>query len=142
MFIFNPTNINKQNYTTFRNKLNQTIRNAKQTYYSNIFTKWNITKTWSYINLNIKGDKTKHIPSQILINDKLITNSKNICECFNSYFTNLGSYLSKGSTDPLNYVIFLNNSIFFTPTNRFGIEIIINNLKITSPGYDDIHKKL
>ena len=72
MFIHNPTSINKQNYITFGNKLNQTIRNAKQTYYSNLFTKSNIKKTWSYINSIIKGDKTKHIPSQILINDKLI----------------------------------------------------------------------
>ena len=32
-----PTSVNKQNYITFRNKLSQTIRNAKQTYYSNLF---------------------------------------------------------------------------------------------------------
>ena len=34
----------------------------------------------------LKGDKNKHIPSQILINDKLITNSKNIYDCFNSFY--------------------------------------------------------
>ena len=72
MFIRKPTSVNKQNYITFRNKLNQTIRNAKQTYYSNLFTKSNIKKTWSYINSILKGEKNKHIPSQILINDKLI----------------------------------------------------------------------
>ena len=141
-FILKPTSVNKQNYITFRNKLSQTIRNAKQTNYSNIFTKSNIKKTWSYINSILKGDKNKHIPSQILINDKLITNSKNICDCFNSYFTNLGTNLSKGipsSTNPLNYVNFLHHSLFFTPTNQFEIEKIINNLKITSPGYDDIY---
>ena len=47
MFIRKPTSVNKQNYITFINKLHQTIRNAKQTYYSNIFTKSNIKKTWS-----------------------------------------------------------------------------------------------
>ena len=110
-----------------------------------IFTKSNIKKTWSYINSILKGDKNKHFPSQILINDKLITNSKDICDCFNSYFTNLGTNLSKGipsSTNPLNNVIFLHHSVFFTPTNHFEIEKIINNLKITSPGYDDIHPKI
>ena len=122
MFIRKPTSVNKQNYITFRNKLNQTVRNTKQTYYSNLFTKSNIKKTWSYINSILKGRKNKHIPSQILINDKLITNSKNICDCFNSYFTNLGTNLSKGilsSTSPLNHVSFLHHSLFFTPTNQF-----------------------
>ena len=42
MFFRNPSSVNKQNYITFRNKLNKTIRNAKQTYYSNLFTKSNI----------------------------------------------------------------------------------------------------
>ena len=101
MFIRNPTSVNKQNYITFRNNLNQTMTNAKQTYYSNLFTKSNIKKTWSYINSIITDDKTKHIHSQILINDKLITNSKNICECLNSYFTNLSKGIPS-STDPLN----------------------------------------
>ena len=99
----------------------------------------------SYINSILKGDKNKHIPSQILINDKLITNSKNICDCLNSYFTNLGTNLSKGipsSTNPLNNVSFLHHSLFFTPTNQFEVEKIINNLKITSKGYDDIHPKI
>ena len=144
-FIRKPTSVNKQNYIPFRNKLNKTIRNTKQTYYSNLFTKFNIKKTWSCINSILKGDKNKHIPSKILINDKLITNSKNICDCINSYFTNLGTNLSKGipsSTNPLNYVNFLHHSLFFTPTYQFEIGKIINNLKITSPGYDDIHKKI
>ena len=103
MFICKPTSVNKQNYITFRNKLSQTIRNAKQTYYYNLLTKSNIKKTWSYINSIIKGDKTKHIPSQILINDKPITNSEDICECFNSYFTNLSKGIPS-STNTLNYV--------------------------------------
>ena len=144
-FIRKPSSVNKRNYIAFRNKLSQTIRNSKQTYYFNLFTKSNIKKTWSCINSILKGDKNKHIPSQILINDKLITNSKNICDCLNSYFANLGTNLSKGipcSTNPLNYVNFLHYSLFFTPTNQFEMEKIINNLKITSPGYDDIHQKI
>ena len=144
-FIRKPTSVNKQNYIPFRNKLSKTIRNAKQTYYSYLFAKSNIKKTWSYIYSILKGDKARHIPSQILINDKLITNSKNICDCFNSYFANLGTNLSKGipsSTNPLNYVNFLHHSLFFTPTNQFEIEKIISNLKITSPGYDDMHPKI
>ena len=49
-FIRKPTSVNKQNHISFRNKLCQAIRNTKQTYYSNLFTKCNIKKTWSYIN--------------------------------------------------------------------------------------------
>ena len=53
----------KQNYITFIDKVNQTISNAEQSYYSNRFTKSNIRKTWSFKNSIMKGDKTKHIPS-------------------------------------------------------------------------------
>ena len=144
-FIRKPTSVNKQNYITFRNKLSQTIRNAKQTYYSNLFTKSNNKKTWSCINSILTDDKTKHIPSQILMNYKLITNSKNLCDCLNSYFANLGTNLSKGipsSASPLNYVIFLHHSLFFTPTNQLEIEKINSNLKITSLGYDEMHPKI
>ena len=67
MFIRKPTSVNKQNYITFRNKLHQTIRNAKQTYYSNIFTKSNIKKTWSYINSILKGEKINTFPLKFLL---------------------------------------------------------------------------
>ena len=43
-FTQNPNDINKQNYITFRNKLNHTIRKAKQTYYYNIFKECDIKK--------------------------------------------------------------------------------------------------
>ena len=109
MFIRKPINniIYKQNYITFRNRRSQTIRNARQTYYSNRITKSNINKTWSYINSIIKGNKFRDIPCKIHNNDRLITNSKSNCACFESYLTSLGTYLSNGtpsSADPLNYV--------------------------------------
>ena len=92
----------------------------------------------------MKGDKTKHFPSQILNINNLTTNFLINCQCFNSFIANLGTNLSKSissSTDKFNYVIF---SIipFFTSTNQFEIESIINNLKITRQGYDDIHPKI
>ena len=145
MFIRKPTSVNKKNYITFRNKLSQTIRNAKQTYYSSHLTESNIMKTWSDKDSITKGDKTKRIPSQIVTNDKLITNSKDISEYINSYFTNLGTNLSNGipiTSDPLNYVKCFQYYLFFTSTNQFEIEKIINNLRITSPDYDDIHPKI
>ena len=130
MFIRNPMTYR---HMTSINKLNQAIRNTKQTYYHNLFTKSNINKTWSYINAILKGGKTKHIPSQILMNDKLINNSKNLCECFNSCFTNLGINISKGipcSRDPLLFFLY-SHSLFFTLTNQFEFEKIINSCKIT-----------
>ena len=41
-FTQNPNDINKQNYITFRNKLNPTLKKAKQTYYYNIFKECDI----------------------------------------------------------------------------------------------------
>ena len=39
-----PTSVDKQSYTTFGNKLSQTIRDAKQTFYSNHHTKSYVKK--------------------------------------------------------------------------------------------------
>ena len=47
------------------------------------------------------------------------------------------------SKDALNYISSLNNpSFYFAPTKQFEISKTINNLKITSSGYDDRHTKI
>ena len=131
-FTQNPNDINKQNYITFRNKLNPTLKKAKQTYYYNIFKECDI-KTWSCINSIKKCKSIKSFPSQIFTNGNHINNNKDICKCFNSYFTNIGANLSKNtnnSKDPLSYINSLNNPSFYvTPTNQIEILKTINNKK-------------
>ena len=54
---------------------------------------------------------------------------------------NLSSNTDK--KDPLSYISSLIKlPLYFTPTNQFEILKTINNLKITSPGYEDIHPKI
>ena len=94
----------------------------------------------------MKGKCIKSFRSQIFTNGNKIDNSKDICECFDSYFTNIGVNLSRNtnnSKDPLSYINSLNNpSFYFTPTNQFEILKTNNNLKITNPVYDDMLPKI
>ena len=90
-------------------------------------------KTWSCINSIIKGKSIKNFSSQIFANGNHINKNKDICECFNSYFANIGANLSRNtnnSKDPISYINSLNNpSHYFTPTNQFEILKSLKNIK-------------
>ena len=62
-------------------------------------------------------------PPPLLLSSKQITVSPAICECFNSYFIDIGRNLSKDdncSTNPLTYVdSYHNTSLFVSPTNQY-----------------------
>ena len=69
------------------------IRIATQKYYYNHFNDCNIKNTWSCINSTMKHNKVNCLPSHLLVGNK--NNPETICECFNSYFIDIGRNLSK-----------------------------------------------
>ena len=82
------------------------------------------------------------------INDQEISNSADISEAFNSYFTNVGPELaSKIQYNNAHFIQYLpepqNNTIFFNPTNEDEIIKTVNSFKSKkSSGYDGISTKL
>ncbi|KOB77810.1 putative tick transposon [Operophtera brumata] len=110
------TGINQRNYiwtehkknpedesleTEFKTKRDRTaklIRDTKNSYYYKEFTKC-INKPkhmWNLINklVNNKG-KESCAPPKLMVDSKLITNSCDICEVFNQYFSTIGPLLAE-----------------------------------------------
>ena len=99
------TNPRDPNYDSIEKKLNeyQTLiqtckRKLKSDYYAAKFKKreGNIRDTWKGINevLNRKG-KASDYPTHLISNGKIIKDDKEIAECFNNFFTNIGPELAK-----------------------------------------------
>ena len=118
----------KQNLATYNNILKRQIREAKMMYYEYIFQKYkgDIKKTWGVISeiLNKKRGKSNPI-KEIRINNKMYTNTQDICDKFNNFFVNIGPRLAneietphnKKSSDYLKKVI----------TCKFHFELIDEN---------------
>ena len=133
----------------FRNKLNSVIRIAKRSYYFNLFRSSNIKDTWSCINSLIKGSSTttKVTPTKLSTSGCDITDIDDICDSFNTYFTDIGpklaSSISGSTNDPLDYLPNPNCSSFYmSPTDEYEVFKYISDLNISSPGFDGIHPKI
>ena len=133
---------------TFCSKLQKTIRTAKHMYYQKQFDlcKSDIRKTWSKINEVIsKNKKMPEFPQYLLDKDKILTDEKDIANCFNDFFVNIGPTLSKSIRVPSNksYKNYLTDRIAcsfeFKLVSKDDIMKIINKLHPKSSfGLDNI----
>ena len=77
--------------------MKENIRAAKREYYFKTFTaqKRDMKKTWKTIDetLNRRKNKSK-FPSEFIVNNRSITDHKEIADQFNIFFSNIGSTLS------------------------------------------------
>ena len=83
---------------SFCSILQKTMRTAKYMYYQKQFElyKSDIRKTWSKINEIItKNKKMPEFPQYFMDKDKILTDDKDIANCFNNFFVNVGPTLSK-----------------------------------------------
>ncbi|CAH2108466.1 unnamed protein product [Euphydryas editha] len=150
-----PNDVIKE--TTFkkaRNEVTLSIRKKKAKYYCKMFgdCRTNPAKMWSLLNnLCVNKVKEKSVPEKLQTSNGYITNKKEICECFNNYFSTIGLTLAN-NIKKTNH----NNSLFITsasssvpyslsnltPATTDEILSIINNLKTnTSSGLDGISSK-
>jgi hypothetical protein len=142
-------------YKKYRNKLNEKIKLAKHSYYSNLFesVKGNTRSLWNEVNKvtgqNVK--KTNVMSLQVEGENK--TDPQFICNEFNDYFLNVVNKLDINSDanvniDTLYYEnVFktpkVNSSMFLSPVIAKDIIKVINSLKNRSaPGIDGISSTL
>ena len=108
-------------------------------------------KTWATINETLnRNQKSNNFPLEFIVNDQSITDTKDIANHFNNYFSNIGANLS--STIKLHdsnaaFTDYLNNPtdhrFTFSQINEPKVLSIINKLKNkTSSGKDGISNKL
>ena len=119
----------------YRNKLNTTIKLAKQNYYSNQLEheRGNMRNTWKILNSFLRCSKKS--PSRKFSHGGIdITDPKQIANGFNQYFANVGPALASSishSGNDFNHYLQNSNSFtcFFKPTNEEEIiKVIKKNL--------------
>lgn len=85
-------------FKMYRNKLNQLIKSSKNKYFIEYFNnnKTNIKYIWSGIRKLITNkSKGCSVPSKLIIDGNDITDSKDIANAFNNFFTNVGTNLAQ-----------------------------------------------
>ena len=91
------------NYKNYRKLFKQIAADAEQTYFKQLFdTRINSTKQlWNNLDrvCSFSKNKDKIAISELLVNQR-ITNSKDICDCFNKYFCTVGEKLSSNIVQP------------------------------------------
>ena len=94
--------IPEQQYKNFKNRVNGLIRKVKSNYYRNIFANFknNTSKLWKTINNITKPPQPKQNLSSIIHEDKILTDSKDISNAFNKFFTTIASKLDSKLPEP------------------------------------------
>ena len=145
-YIKSRSNEAKQKYIVYRNKLKTILKKAEKDYYHKKFTtlQGNIRSTWKLINSMICDKNKSSIVENFIKDDKQISDSVEIANYFNDYFTNVGSNLaSKIPNSTSHYSSFLSGSykhsfsLYLTNAMEV-INIVKGFVSKSSAGYDSI----
>jgi len=144
------TNNLYKEYIKYRNIYNNLKRLAKQNYYAALFTEYkhDIRKTWKLINSTLGKNNDKSTTNKIFqVNDKEMTNSKEISNNFCDFFTTIGIQYANNIPQAVNnsdkYLSLKKgkcpNSMFMAPTDPNEIQDVMKGLKNKkSFGHDHI----
>ena len=143
----------KVNFKTFEKIVHDEIKLSQNRYYPNRFTaeKNDMKKTWATINETLNRNlKSNKFPLEFIVNDQSITDTKDIANHFNNFFSNIGANLSssiKLHDSNAAFTDYLNNPtdhrFTFSQINEREVLSIINKLKNkSSSGKDGISNKL
>ena len=101
-----------------------------------------ISKTWKVLRFILGLDSnTNKQKSNVLIGDKLVTESLDIANGLNNFFVPIGPTLAnnlKSDIHPLSYVNYNINSIVFQELSSNQVREVINPLNNSSPGHDEL----
>ena len=88
----NPSPENLQVYRAYRNIFNSLMRLSKKLYFDNGFRKFkkNPKKSWDLLKEATFGTKNKSEINEIMVNNKLTADPREISENFNNFFTSVG----------------------------------------------------
>ena len=136
-------------YKSYRKLFKQVANAAEASYCKNQFdTQINTVKQlWTNLNkmFSFHKNKCKTVISNLKLDNKTVTNSKDICNGLNDYYCSIGQKLvdlieKNGSADFTQYCPLPNmNSMFCNPIDPHEIYNIIMTFKNNkSPGYDNI----
>ena len=124
-------------YKTYKNKILKLTRLSKAYHFNLFFTenKTNLLKVWKGIKsiIDTKPSKTKQSITTLRINDKTISNKKDIAETINKFFVDIPkkieSKIKQSKKDFKQYLGDPSPDIFPNQTNPKEVELKISSLK-------------
>jgi len=144
-YINNRTDYRREKYLDQKRKVNNIISHAKKNYYEKYFDN-NISNKnlWKFIS---SFKSTPNEINKILYCDTVVTKPIEIANCFNNYFSTIGSTLASKINSSTDFEAYINNpkniQFFMRHSNSIEIKEIIGSLKNTnSVGIDNIPMKL
>lgn len=144
----NPKTENITNYKNYRNELKKLLELTKIQYYKQKISEAanNPKMTWQIMNeITNKPINKTTIKSIRDENGRIINNTKNMANSFNTHFTNIGQKLTSQFSKTYQQTTCNNNksSLFFRPTDKIETLSYINELKTDSAtGPDGISARI
>ena len=140
--------IPKDSYITYRNMLNDTVRQAKVIFYmrKSISTNNDAKKTWKFVNEMLNKNKKEKICA-IDDNEGRSLAGHDMVNYFNCYFVNVVSTIvSNGPSRPLQTffknIPLINDSFYFFPVTAFEVQSVVVKLKDKPCCITDISTKV
>ena len=141
-----PTDTNKTAYKQYKIRLRTLLRQCERNYYDSCFkaNKNNMRKTWKLIKDALNKTKRQSNAQNFNINNRTVDDKQLIANTFNNFFLNIGPNIAKNIPhSDLDFNHFLKErnlqTIFIRNTNEQEMTNIINGLKNTSAGWDEIN---
>ena len=138
------------NYKTTRNKVNIQLRNAKKNYYSTKISdqKCNPKEALKTINDILGRQRKPTVVNELKLGENNLTNTRDIAEGFNDYFSNIGPDLaSKIDTPNLNFQTYIEKAksefSAFQPVTVSNVYHLLHGLSSNkATGVDKISSKI
>ena len=148
-YVRQNTRYSETKYKVYKSKLNGLLRKSEREHYATLFeeNKHNHKKSWSLLKEIINKKHELITQTKFIVNKVVTSDKKQISECFNKFYINVGSNLAKNipqnQTDPMSYMKNSNTkTIYLEPVTENEVSAIVNSLKISSPEWDDISSKV
>ena len=138
-----------ERYKSLRNRVNSVIKTAKSRYYKEQFdsNKGDSRQSWKVINDALgRNSKCSKNSDRLLVGDSIVTDPKEIADCFNSYFSNMGKNLASKFVESNEFLTYLPRNIKskfkFKLCTESEIREIIMNLRNAAHCHDSIPMSL
>ena len=132
-----------------RNKVNNEVKESKKSYYNNNFhvNSNNSKKTWQAINELTGRKSNKSTINSIVVDEETISDPKEICNNFNSFFAEIGPQLAMNIPDVdlsfTDYLTKTESKFSFEEINSLEVQQLLSKLNIAKAnGLDNIPARL
>ena len=131
------TRYNETKYKVYKSKLDGLLRKSERVHYATLFeeNKHNLKKSWSLLKEIINKKHERITQTKFIIKKVVASDQKQISECFNKFYINVGSNLAKNipqnQTDPMSYMKNSNTkTIYLELVTENDVSAIVNSQNI------------